>query len=295
MITRSALLLILLFASSALAATFTAQGTNLTVTSGTLQVSFSGGDVTGIKNLLTSEIYMRNPSTNMQLNLNLVQAATTGLPAVGAWTVNGSVASLSFSDSNRTVSVNITVDPATQEIVVNLTGTAQHGGVETLVWGITGFDMNAGKFVVPAWGGMQLNSTSLQAQGTYYFNGDAWDAPFALFQSGAGGVNIYSKDTHALCRDLWISTNQQQTTNALFQVEGPAPWNTATQAGRVLPMAPMAAPFAAPLALGRELCWVWVGVGAGVVCAGGACASAAGTTAPHRSAMRFECGHSYHW
>jgi hypothetical protein len=61
------------------------------------------------------------------------------------------------------------------------------------------------------------------------------------------------------------------------------------------PMAPMAAPFAAPLALGWELCGVVVGggevvcvggVGAGAVCAGGACASTAGTTAPQSPITR---------
>src|SRR5579864_6879252 len=54
------------------------------------------------------------------------------------------------------------------------------------------------------------------------------------------------------------------------------------------PMAPIAAPFAAPLAFGWELFWVCVaagGVCAGGVCAGGVCARAAGTTAPE-SAIR---------
>jgi hypothetical protein len=63
------------------------------------------------------------------------------------------------------------------------------------------------------------------------------------------------------------------------------------------PMAPIAAPFAAPEALGWELCsclacvccWVCVaagGVCAGGVCAGGVCASAAGTTAPESAIRR---------
>lgn len=61
--------------------------------------------------------------------------------------------------------------------------------------------------------------------------------------------------------------------------------------GSVPPIAPIAAPFAAPLALG----WCWVSVGAdvvGAVCAGGVwaggvvCASAAGTIAPESAIRR---------
>ena len=48
------------------------------------------------------------------------------------------------------------------------------------------------------------------------------------------------------------------------------------------PMAPIAAPFAAPLALG----WEVVCVAAGGVCGGGVCASAAGTTAPESAIRR---------
>jgi hypothetical protein len=63
-------------------------------------------------------------------------------------------------------------------------------------------------------------------------------------------------------------------------------------------MAPIAAPFAAPLALGWEFCWVCVaaggvwagGVCAGGVCAGGGCAAvcarAAGITAPESAIRR---------
>jgi hypothetical protein len=56
------------------------------------------------------------------------------------------------------------------------------------------------------------------------------------------------------------------------------------------PMAPIAAPFAAPEALGWELfCWVCVaagGVCAGGVCVGGVCARAPGTTAPESAIRR---------
>jgi hypothetical protein len=214
-------------------ATFTANGTNLTVASSNIQVSFSGADVVGITNLLTSESYLRSPSPNMQLNLTLVTPPTQGLAASGGWMVSGSSATLSFTDSNRLVSVTVSVDPATQEVVVSLNGTASSGGVEQLIWGVTGFDMSAGKFVLPAQGGLSLNAGSFAAQSSYYFFGDAWEAPVSLFQGNLGGAAIYSRDTQSLCKDLQISANQLQTSTELFYVEAPGPWNTATQAGPI--------------------------------------------------------------
>src|SRR5258708_907810 len=125
-------LLLLPFALRLAAATFSAQGTNLTVTSDKLQVSFAGADVVGISNQLTGESYLRNPPPNMQLDLTLTQPPSQPLAASGTWTVDdsGASASLTFTDSNRTVSITVSVDPATQEVVVNLGGKADQGGVQ---------------------------------------------------------------------------------------------------------------------------------------------------------------------
>src|SRR5690349_1539399 len=90
-------------------ATFSSQGANLTVTSANLQVSFRGADAVGITNRITGEQYLRNPSPNAQLNLTLVQAPSQALAASGSWVVDqtGNTASLSFTDSNRTVTIAV--------------------------------------------------------------------------------------------------------------------------------------------------------------------------------------------
>jgi hypothetical protein len=176
------------FALSVNGATFDAQGTNLTVTSDKLQVSFAGADVVGISNQLTGESYLRNPSPKMQLDLTLTQAPSQALAASGPWTVDssGASASLTLIDSNRTVSITVSVDPATQEVVVNLDGKAQQGGVQRLNWWVTGFDLTAGKFILPAEGGLSLTSKTFSAQSSYYFSltnlgSHYWEAPLSLF------------------------------------------------------------------------------------------------------------------
>jgi hypothetical protein len=150
-----AALLAILSALSAAAATFTVQGAHLVVTSNNLQVSFSGIDVVAVTNSLTSEQYLHNPSSVAQSNLQMTQFPSTTL-AAGSWTVNsaGNSASLTLSDATRTISAVVTVDPSTQEVVVNLDGKSSQPGVERLVWGATGFDMTSGQFIVPAQGGI---------------------------------------------------------------------------------------------------------------------------------------------
>jgi hypothetical protein len=231
---RAGLLLgtFLLSALKSEAATLSAQGTSLVVSTGSMQVVFSGPDVVGITNGLTSETYLRNPSGNVQSNITLVQAPVQGLTP-GNWTVTGSSASLTLTDSNRSLTITVSVDSSTQEVVVNLKGTARQGGLEQLIWGVSGFDMTAGKFVIPAQGGISITAASLTAQNTYSLYGDAWEAPLSVFQGNAGGVAIYSRDTLALCKDLVVSTNQLQTANEQFYVEAPGPWSSATQVGPV--------------------------------------------------------------
>ncbi|HTR38575.1 MAG TPA: hypothetical protein VMH80_21865 [Bryobacteraceae bacterium] len=219
---------------TALGATVSAQGVTLTVTTGTLQVIFNGADIVGITNVVTGESYLRNASPSSQLDLQLVNPPGASLAPAGSWTVdsNGSSASLTFTDSNRTVTVKVSTDPTGQQVVIGFDGQAKQGGLERLVWGLTGFDMSAGEFVLPASGGLTLNGSSLSA-GSYTFYHDQWEAPFLLFQGKLGGVNVYSTDAKSLCKNLLISPNLQQTANAAIQVEAPGPWSTATEAGPI--------------------------------------------------------------
>jgi uncharacterized protein (TIGR03437 family) len=234
--TRFRFLPLLCLAAAALpAATFAPQGASVTVTTANLQVTFSGADITAVTNLVTGESYLRNPSSAPQLDLALVQAPSTAFTPAGSWTLNsaGSAASLAFTDSNRTVTLAVTVDPVTQEIVLNFDGQAKQGGVKWLAWGLTGFDLTAGQFVLPARGGLTINAASLAFASPYVFNHDAWEVPFLLFQGAQGGLNVYSTDSKFLCKDLVISSNVQQSANAVMRTEAPGPWKSATEAGPI--------------------------------------------------------------
>lgn len=230
----AAALFIAFSGTSQAASPFNAQGTNLTVTTTTLKVTFRGPDVVGISNQSTGENYLRPYSANPYTGMSFANGSGRSL-TWGNWTVDGSGtnASTTGTDSNgSTVQVAVSVDSATQEVVVDLNGEAKQGGIRYLQWGLAGFDMTAGRFILPANGGLSLTSRSLTSQAGYSF-GNYWQAPLSLFQGAQGGVSVYSTDTQSLCKDLYVGRGQEQTALEQFIVEAQAPWQTATEAGPV--------------------------------------------------------------
>ncbi len=93
------------------------------------------------------------------------------------------------------------------------------------MWGISGFDTTAGRFILPSKGGTSITSNSLSAQSPYYFSivSSSWDAPLSMFHSAQGGPAVYSTDILSLCKELVLAANHQQTVNELFEVEAPGP------------------------------------------------------------------------
>src|ERR1700682_5397438 len=81
-------------------------------------------------------------------------------------------------------------------------------GVVKLIWGVTGFDVAAGRFILPSKGGLSLTSNSFSAQSQYYFSPEqgSLDAPLSVFQTSQGGVAIYSTDTLSLGKDILLAT-----------------------------------------------------------------------------------------
>ncbi len=228
---------LLLFGATLWGATFNVQGPNLTVNSPNATVSFQGPDVTSIVNQLTGESYLR-ATAPVTLSGLLTSGVSNALTA-GSWIVNngGTSATLKATDGIRSISITVSVDPATQEIVANLSGQSTQAGLQRLTWGMTGFDMTAGKFILPALGGVELGSAALTKQASYYFGVEDsyrhWDAPLALYQTGQGGVAVYSSDTQALYKNFVLAGNRQSTANAFFSVAAAAPWPQAQSAGPV--------------------------------------------------------------
>jgi hypothetical protein len=66
-------------------AKFTVNGTDLSVASSNIQVSFSGADVVGITNLLTSEKYLRNGTVLWDKSVGVPAAWHNGTVDLSQW------------------------------------------------------------------------------------------------------------------------------------------------------------------------------------------------------------------
>ncbi len=221
-------------------ATFDLQGTNLVVTSDKLKVSFRGAEVVGILNQITGESYLGSPGPNSFFGL---QSAVSPSPTLfsGNWALSGggTAATFTASDATRIMSLTVSVDPRTQDVVLNADGKTNQAGVAALTWDANGFDMTAGKFILPAAGGISITAGTLAAQNRLSFgeeytsSSQHWEAPLVVFQGTLGGTAIYSTDNQSLFKDLTIVANPQQTATAVFAAQAPAPWSKAAEAGPV--------------------------------------------------------------
>jgi Domain of unknown function (DUF6259) len=222
------------------AAPFDIAGTGLTVTSGNLVATFRGAEVVGIVNQLTGESYLRAPTAATLVDLRMTTATANALAPLGNWTLDaaGTSATLTFFDSTRNVTLAVSVDPGTQEVVVVLDGHVnQGGGVQSIAWGLTGFDLALGRFVLPASGGVSLTAKSFAKRQAYEFAvGNPvlhWEAPLSLFQTAQGGVALYSTDLRSQFKSIELVANQNETANQRVFAEAPGPWSAASSAGPV--------------------------------------------------------------
>ena len=127
---------ILLFLQGALgAAPFEAQGLRLTINSSSLAVSFRGPDVVAVTNRLTGESYLRASAPYTLSDLALSPPSSEALSA-GAWSLNsdGTGATLIAAGGTRSISIAVSIDSATQEIVVSVSGLSEQSEVRRLSW-----------------------------------------------------------------------------------------------------------------------------------------------------------------
>ncbi|MBI3680426.1 MAG: hypothetical protein HY235_08520 [Acidobacteria bacterium] len=221
-------LCLLLLTSVLLHADLRVNGDTLTVTTADAVASFRGADLAALSNTLTGENYLRSGPAPSLIGMDLIQP--TGEPlASSGWILSGQqAASITFADSVRTVSMQVSIDPDTGEIVIGLNGQSKRRGVRGAMWGISGLDLKAGRLVLPA------------AEGTYVdagnFPGDTWlDYPthwqyqmFLFESSQGGGFQVYSTDRQALFKRLHLAPGGgNSTVSVSLMTDAPAPFPSA--------------------------------------------------------------------
>src|SRR5579864_8531021 len=133
-VTSVTLLAGVLLCAAPASAQLVANGTSLTVTTANAVATFSGPDLVGFVNSLTSESYLKNPSAG---NLAFVDTiASTGQALQPSnWTIGPEtgtglpLATITSHDAVRTFTLSVKVDPASQDIVLHSSANVSAAGV----------------------------------------------------------------------------------------------------------------------------------------------------------------------
>lgn len=215
-----------------LSAQVVASGQKLTVTTSNAIATFQGPDLAGLTNRATGESYLKLPPSSPLMNLELLASTGEALSA-SAWTTStdpatgATVASLTMQDSVRTVTIRVTIDSASQEIVVQFSGQSKRAGVSTACWGIAGLDVTAGHLIVPAQDGSVYDAKHLPL-GSYLLYPGTWQAQMAVYETSAGSAVLYSTDPQYLFKRLSFASRDNTTLDLCVVTEAPGPWASAS-------------------------------------------------------------------
>ncbi len=210
-----------------LVAQIAANGQQLTVTTANTVATFQGPDLVGLTNTLTGESYLKSPSATPLMNLETLAGPSYSLQA-STWTGGGATsASLTMQDSVRAVTIAVTVDPASQEIVITLSGQTTQPGATAAYWAIAGLDMSAGHLIVPASSGIVLDQQHLEWGSMLVYPSD-WQAQMAVYETSVGSMVLYSTDSQYLRKQLRVASRTNPTIDLSVATEAIAPWPSAT-------------------------------------------------------------------
>ena len=209
-----------------------ASGQNLTVTTANATATFQGPDLAGFTNRATGESYLKCPPSSPLMNLETLASTGEDLSA-SDWTTStdpgsgATVASLTMHDSVRTVTINVKVDSASQEIVIQFWGQSRQAGVSKASWAIAGLDLGAGHLIVPASNGVVYDAKHLRL-GTYVLYPCTWNAQMAVYETSAGSMVLYSTDSQYLFKELSFASRDNTTLDLSVVTEAPGPWPSAS-------------------------------------------------------------------
>ncbi len=209
-----------------------ASGKTLTVTTTNAVATFNGADLVGFVNALTAETYLKRPSDGHLAIVNSVTPTGQALQA-SDWTIGSEtgtglpLATLTLSDSVRSMIVTVKIDPASQEIVLRSSANVTSGGVRGASWVIAGLDLAGGRWIVPAHSGeaFDRNNPGINAYIAYPF---PWLAQMAVYEASAGSFLLYSTDSQNVFKDLQQTTRGDDTLDVGVYAEAAAPWSSAT-------------------------------------------------------------------
>ena len=207
-------------------------GTTLTATTSNAVATFNRADLVGFQNILTGENYLRLPSNGDLAAINTIASTGQSLQAsnwaIGAEPGTGHTrATMTLTDSVRSMLVAVKVDPDTQEIVLKTTSAVATPGLRSASWSLAGLDLEDGRLLVPSRTGQVLDRVYPGTGSTYNYP-DHWNAQMVVYEAGAGSVIIYSTDQTYSFKRMQTSTRGHMTIDVSIGTEARGPYSSAT-------------------------------------------------------------------
>ncbi|MEP6755608.1 MAG: hypothetical protein ABJA67_08920 [Chthonomonadales bacterium] len=204
----------------------------MTVTTANLIAVFKAGDLVRLYNRITKQDYIHTtvvqPALLDMAMLNPPRAryiTQAGWHKGNAQGRNEEAAQIQFNDLTRAIWMNVMVDETTQDIIVQIWGEAIREGVTGLHWGLRGIDLTAGKFILPARGGISVDVKSAPEKLQLHYPGE-WEAQMAIWQGAGGGFVIYSRDERVRCKQF-VLTRKGSYADLALVTEAQAPFEKA--------------------------------------------------------------------
>jgi len=172
-----------------------ANGKSLTVTTTNVIATFTGADLSGFHNQLTNENYLKNPSTGDLAAINTI-ASSGQVLQTSNWGIASEAgiptATITASDSVRTLTLKVKIDAASQEIVVTASASITNTGLRDASWSIAGLDLGGGRLILPANSGSVYDNVTAQTTCPWFTTSSV---PWIEVNSGSsagGGTVSYS-------------------------------------------------------------------------------------------------------
>ena len=209
-----------------------ASGKSLTVTTANAVATFNGPDLVGFVNSLTNETYLKNPSAGELAQVDTIASTGQALQSSN-WTIGSEpgtglpLATITSSDSVRTFTLTVKIDPASQEIVLRCGASVSTAGLRGASWSIAGLDFTSGRLIIPANGGRIFDRAHPDI-GTSMEYPNNWHAQMAVYESALGSFVMYSTDAQMFFKRLRLSSRGDSTVDVAVATEAVAPFPSAT-------------------------------------------------------------------
>jgi len=229
---RYALLLCLLL-SAPVYADITIEGESVHVETDSYAVRFDKGVMVYIHNKLTDETYTKGAECQGWSGMLSYHShsekydtiVTHRTPLSSAILVDPFNAEFLFQREDGEVRLYISIDRATDDLLINIEGVSDSFGVVGLQWGLDCLDMQNLSLIVPSDGGRIIDVNTKKQHIVHNYPSSNWEAQLAIAQGERGG--FYVRNTDNTFQYKWSRYSKvEDVANLDFGTYNQAPFNT---------------------------------------------------------------------